>query len=55
MTAALTLGNKKGVDILVARATGDAATVEVKVSPRNMIGRLIISKARRPIVTTSPS
>jgi len=28
--AALTLGNKKGVDIMVARATGEAVTVEVK-------------------------
>jgi len=28
--AALTLGNKKGVDIMVARAAGDAVTVEVK-------------------------
>lgn len=30
LAAALTLGNKKGVDILVALDTGDAATVEVK-------------------------
>ncbi len=30
IAAALTLGNKKGVDILVARGTGDAVTVEVK-------------------------
>lgn len=30
ITAALTLGNKKGVDILVAHGTGDALTVEVK-------------------------
>jgi len=30
MTASLTLGNKKGVDILVARDNGDAVTVEVK-------------------------
>jgi hypothetical protein len=30
VTAALTLGNKKGIDILVARSAGDAATVEVK-------------------------
>ncbi len=30
MTASLTLGNKKGVDILVARENGDAVTVEVK-------------------------
>jgi hypothetical protein len=30
IAAALTLGNKKGVDIIVARAAGDAATVEVK-------------------------
>lgn len=30
IAAALTLGNKKGVDILVARAAGEAATVEVK-------------------------
>lgn len=29
-TANLTLGNKKGVDIVVARQAGDAATVEVK-------------------------
>ena len=29
-TASLTLGNKKGVDILVARAAGDSVTVEVK-------------------------
>lgn len=28
--AALTLGNKKGVDIMVARAAGEAVTVEVK-------------------------
>lgn len=28
--ANLTLGNKKGVDIMVARETGDAVTVEVK-------------------------
>lgn len=28
--ASLTLGNKKGVDIMVARAAGDAVTVEVK-------------------------
>jgi hypothetical protein len=30
MTANLTLGNKKGVDIVVAREAGDAVTVEVK-------------------------
>lgn len=30
--AALTLGNKKGVDIMVARAAGEAVTVEVKGS-----------------------
>jgi len=30
IAAALTLGNKKGVDILVAREAGDAVTVEVK-------------------------
>lgn len=30
IAAALTLGNKKGVDILVARESGDAVTVEVK-------------------------
>lgn len=30
MTANLTLGNKKGVDIVVARDAGDAVTVEVK-------------------------
>ena len=30
VAAALTLGNKKGVDILVARDAGDAITVEVK-------------------------
>jgi hypothetical protein len=30
IAAALTLGNKKGVDILVARQAGDAVTVEVK-------------------------
>ena len=29
-TANLTLGNKKGVDIVVARSAGDAVTVEVK-------------------------
>lgn len=28
--AALTLGNKKGVDIMVARSAGDSVTVEVK-------------------------
>lgn len=30
LTANLTLGNKKGVDIVVARDAGDAVTVEVK-------------------------
>jgi hypothetical protein len=30
IAAALTFGNKKGVDILVARESGDAVTVEVK-------------------------
>jgi hypothetical protein len=30
LTANLTLGNKKGVDIIVARKAGDAVTVEVK-------------------------
>lgn len=30
IAAALTLGNKKGVDIMVARTAGDAVTVEVK-------------------------
>jgi hypothetical protein len=30
VTASLTLGNKKGVDILVAREDGDAVSVEVK-------------------------
>lgn len=30
LTANLTLGNKKGVDIVVARRAGDAVTVEVK-------------------------
>ena len=30
LSAALTLGNKKGVDIMIARSAGDAATVEVK-------------------------
>ena len=30
VTAALTLGNKKAVDILVARDAGDSVTVEVK-------------------------
>ena len=30
ITANLTLGNKKGVDIVVLRETGEAATVEVK-------------------------
>lgn len=30
ITASLTLGNKKGVDILVARDNGDTVTVEVK-------------------------
>jgi hypothetical protein len=30
VTANLTLGNKKGVDIVVARKAGDAVTVEVK-------------------------
>ena len=30
VTANLTLGNKKGVDIVVVRAAGDAVTVEVK-------------------------
>lgn len=30
MNATLTLGNKKGVDIVVAREKGDAVTVEVK-------------------------
>lgn len=30
ISAALTLGNKKGVDILVARDAGEAVTVEVK-------------------------
>jgi hypothetical protein len=30
LTANLTLGNKKGVDIIVARRAGDAVTVEVK-------------------------
>ncbi|HZP97330.1 MAG TPA: hypothetical protein VFC31_13505 [Candidatus Limnocylindria bacterium] len=30
ITANLTLGNKKGVDIVVARKAGDAVTVEVK-------------------------
>lgn len=30
LTANLTLGNKKGVDIVVVRAAGDAVTVEVK-------------------------
>jgi len=29
-TANLTLGNKKGVDIIVARGAGEAVTVEVK-------------------------
>ncbi len=30
LTANLTLGNKKGVDVVVVRAAGDAVTVEVK-------------------------
>ena len=30
IAAALTLGNKKGVDIMVARTAGDSVTVEVK-------------------------
>jgi hypothetical protein len=30
LTANLTLGNKKGVDIVVVRKAGDAVTVEVK-------------------------
>lgn len=30
MTANLTLGNKKGVDVVVVREAGDAVTVEVK-------------------------
>lgn len=30
LTATLTLGNKKEMDIIVARSTGDSATVEVK-------------------------
>lgn len=30
LTANLTLGNKKGVDIVVVRESGDAVTVEVK-------------------------
>jgi hypothetical protein len=30
LTANLTLGNKKGVDIVVVRDAGDAVTVEVK-------------------------
>ena len=30
ITANLTLGNKKGVDIVVVREAGDAVTVEVK-------------------------
>ena len=30
LTANLTLGNKKGVDIVIARKAGDAVTVEVK-------------------------
>ena len=32
--ADLTLGNKKGVDIMVARAAGEAVTVEVKGSAK---------------------
>ena len=30
LTAKLTLGNKKGVDVVVVREAGDAVTVEVK-------------------------
>jgi hypothetical protein len=30
VTANLTLGNKKGVDVVVVRESGDAVTVEVK-------------------------
>src|SRR5438309_8667844 len=30
LTANLTLGNKKGIDIIVARKAGDAVTIEVK-------------------------
>ena len=30
LTANLTLGNKKGIDIIVARKVGDAVTIEVK-------------------------
>jgi hypothetical protein len=30
LTANLTLGNKKGVDIVVVRKAGDAVTIEVK-------------------------
>jgi len=33
-TANLTLGNKKGVDIIVARGAGEAVTVEVKGVPQ---------------------
>lgn len=34
LTANLTLGNKKGVDIVVARKAGDAVTIEVKGTAR---------------------
>jgi hypothetical protein len=30
LTATLTLGNKKSVDVVVVRATGDAVTIDVK-------------------------
>lgn len=39
LTANLTLGNKKGVDIVVARDAGDAVTVEVKESRGVTSGR----------------
>ena len=34
LTANLTLGNKKGVDIVVVRRAGDAVTVEVKAGAK---------------------
>lgn len=38
LAANLTLGNKKGVDIIVARKAGDAVTIEVKAPRRSTTG-----------------
>lgn len=53
LTANLTLGNKKGVDIVVAREAGDAVTIEVKGTAKKydwVVNRLTSSNPDRHFI-----